>query len=315
MRGRYQVKSISLAGGDALGLFHMRHSLRVEPGLEFIIGPGLVTAGARVAQAAGVPDRQTGTVGSQYHVGHGEEFRGIRPYAPGDDLRQVHWKSTARAGSLVVREFHNRGKGKALVIWDGQFPADHDAGLVEWGLRLVASLREVLVQGGTPCGLLRLDSSPEYWDDTDARSFNWPAYIDALADANALRTTSFLEAATAWRIRENMIFLVSSSLDSGIAEVVAQWHRQGRRVTIALLKGSQSKHKAEHDEAPGKSAYDVQAEVLSRVAQRVVLVNPQHELSPSGCVSSLRLALNQMLDAAPQRRAPQETEAGVEALA
>jgi uncharacterized protein (DUF58 family) len=36
--------------------------------------------------------------------GHGDQLAGVRDYRAGDDVRKVHWRSTARRGHLVVRE-------------------------------------------------------------------------------------------------------------------------------------------------------------------------------------------------------------------
>ncbi len=38
-------------------------------------------------------------------IGLAGEFIGVRDYRPGDSRRQVHWRSTARAGRLIVKEF------------------------------------------------------------------------------------------------------------------------------------------------------------------------------------------------------------------
>ncbi|MCB9749754.1 MAG: DUF58 domain-containing protein [Myxococcales bacterium] len=40
-------------------------------------------------------------------AGHGLEFRGHRPYAPGDDLRRLDWRAIARRDRLVYRETHS----------------------------------------------------------------------------------------------------------------------------------------------------------------------------------------------------------------
>jgi uncharacterized protein (DUF58 family) len=47
----------------------------------------------------------------------GDLVRSVRPYAPGDPAHLVHWPSTARAGSLVVRELEPPAPiGQALVV-------------------------------------------------------------------------------------------------------------------------------------------------------------------------------------------------------
>ncbi|TAL16644.1 DUF58 domain-containing protein [bacterium] len=43
-----------------------------------------------------------------------EDFAGLRDYVPGDSLSRVHWKSSARSGTLSVKEFHGEGAGVLL---------------------------------------------------------------------------------------------------------------------------------------------------------------------------------------------------------
>lgn len=47
----------------------------------------------------------------------GDSVRAVRPYTPGDPARLVHWPSSARSGSLTVREFDPpRIPGVAIVV-------------------------------------------------------------------------------------------------------------------------------------------------------------------------------------------------------
>ncbi|MFI5282770.1 MAG: DUF58 domain-containing protein [Candidatus Dormibacterales bacterium] len=43
------------------------------------------------------------------HAGSGSELFGVREYFPGDPLRRIHWRATARHGELVVREYEPPG--------------------------------------------------------------------------------------------------------------------------------------------------------------------------------------------------------------
>jgi uncharacterized protein (DUF58 family) len=48
----------------------------------------------------------------------GSEFRSLRDYAPGDDLRRVHWKASARTDGLKVREVETEGLRQLAVVLD-----------------------------------------------------------------------------------------------------------------------------------------------------------------------------------------------------
>lgn len=48
----------------------------------------------------------------------GTEFHSQREYTPGDDLRRINWKTTARAGTLIVRETALEGVQRCVVLLD-----------------------------------------------------------------------------------------------------------------------------------------------------------------------------------------------------
>src|SRR5206468_1409519 len=53
----------------------------------------------------GVRKYQRGGVALAGAVGDSEEFVSLRDYRPGDPLRRVHWRSAARVGRPVVKEY------------------------------------------------------------------------------------------------------------------------------------------------------------------------------------------------------------------
>lgn len=52
-------------------------------------------------------------------TGAGEEYMGVREYRPGDPQRNVHWRSSARAGRLVVKEFQEEATTRVTVALAG----------------------------------------------------------------------------------------------------------------------------------------------------------------------------------------------------
>lgn len=74
----------------------------------------------------------------------------LRDYRAGDDLRRVHWPTSARRGELVVRQDERSGRRPASVLLD--LPQDPAVG--EWSIRLAASVAVALVGAGHHVRLL-----------------------------------------------------------------------------------------------------------------------------------------------------------------
>jgi len=61
---------------------------------------------------------QQGGVAFAASVGESEEFVSLRDYRPGDPLRHVHWRSSARTGRLVVKEFEDEFFVRHALVLD-----------------------------------------------------------------------------------------------------------------------------------------------------------------------------------------------------
>ncbi len=67
---------------------------------------------------AAISARSASTSGCAPSGREGSEFRSLRDYAPGDDLRRVHWKASARTDGLKVREVETEGLRQLAVVLD-----------------------------------------------------------------------------------------------------------------------------------------------------------------------------------------------------
>jgi len=65
---------------------------------------------------------QPGGITQAQHVGDAEEFRSLRDYRPGDPLRNMHWRSFARTGRPMVREFQEEFYSRHTVLLDTAAP-------------------------------------------------------------------------------------------------------------------------------------------------------------------------------------------------
>lgn len=58
--------------------------------------------------------------------GSGPEYLGIREYRPGDPMRHVHWPSTARTDTLMVREFEEEQTHRLAIAIDASWDVESD---------------------------------------------------------------------------------------------------------------------------------------------------------------------------------------------
>lgn len=54
------------------------------------------------------------------------EFHGLRAYRSGDSPRLIHWRTSARRGELMVREFEDEPSDNLLLVVDPTLPAESD---------------------------------------------------------------------------------------------------------------------------------------------------------------------------------------------
>ncbi len=89
--------------------------------------------------------------------GHSTDFFGIREYVPGDPVRKLDWKSTARhPHKYFVREFEQENNAEMGLIVDGRRAMDARTGgrsVFEREVELAASLADMLIRRGNRVGL------------------------------------------------------------------------------------------------------------------------------------------------------------------
>ncbi|WP_396642346.1 DUF58 domain-containing protein [Microbacterium sp.] len=75
-------------------------------------------------------------------------FHAIREYAPGDARRQIHWKSTAKTGQLMVRQFEESRRSRMAVMLGLSEKEFADADEFELAVGAAASLGVQAVRDG-----------------------------------------------------------------------------------------------------------------------------------------------------------------------
>lgn len=89
-------------------------------------------------------------------------FHAIREYMPGDDPRTIHWKSTAKSGALMVRQFEDTRRSHlviALAVSRAEFADDEE---FELAVSAAASLGTRAVRDGREVTVVVSERTPEF---------------------------------------------------------------------------------------------------------------------------------------------------------
>lgn len=114
-RGHFRIEPLHIRTGDPFGFFEAQAT--VGQGVGVIVYPRLEPLPAWRLPAASLegshatPERTLQTTPMATMV---------RPYAPGDSMNRIHWRSTARHGEIQVKEFDLEQTADAWIILDLQ---------------------------------------------------------------------------------------------------------------------------------------------------------------------------------------------------
>lgn len=120
--------------GDPLGL--LQREVSTSPSIELFVHPTVV---AMPALASGLLRDLEGQ--TTRDLSHSDlAFHTLREYVPGDDRRHVHWRSSAKAGKLLVRQFLDTRRSRVTIAVDAATASYRDEDEFELAISAAASL-------------------------------------------------------------------------------------------------------------------------------------------------------------------------------
>lgn len=127
-RGEYKVGMTKLSVQDVFGLLPLRMDLRLLP--YYRQQPLLVLPRVRELSLPG-GGMLAGSTGSAEPSASGqEEFSHLTDWQPGDRFSAVHWKASARTGSLLTRRYEDLQHENCLIFLDRAELDDADSDLI-----------------------------------------------------------------------------------------------------------------------------------------------------------------------------------------
>ncbi|MBI5157422.1 MAG: DUF58 domain-containing protein [Acidimicrobiia bacterium] len=187
-RGVFAVGPAEVAILDPFGLNERRSRaggtdrLTVYPRIEPLIGLPVVRGLDPVQQA----------IRPTFAPHSGEDFFTLREYQVGDDLRRVHWPSSAKRDTLIIKQLEIPWQSRALVLLDVRAECYPGVGAFEQAVRGAAATLAHLHKGSFAPELWTTQRSGPRSGDRYHQSMDTLATVQPVANLDHRRTVSRL---------------------------------------------------------------------------------------------------------------------------
>ncbi|MDQ1649221.1 MAG: hypothetical protein QOG60_1278 [Frankiaceae bacterium] len=217
-RGEYELGPLSVRLCDPFGFCELPRTFTTIDRL--LVTPEIVTL-PRVDPTgrwtSGSAARGSGAGSS------GEDDLGTRPYRLGDELRRVHWRTTARIGELSVRREEQPRQGSVLLVLDvrpASWPTSHagDDGF-ETAVSVAASIASALAASGTGVRLVTLHGE----QIAAVAAGRWSSATDLSRLLDRLATLEPTDGALAGRGHPSRPVLSTGGSGDALVAVLGRW--------------------------------------------------------------------------------------------
>jgi len=268
VRGRYEVGPLVVRLTDPFGLCELSRSFTTIGRLTVV--PQVVTLpNVRLAgEFAGSGDSRARSVAV-----HGEDDIATREYRDGDDLRRVHWRSTARTGELMVRREEQPWESRATVVLDTRRQGHRGEGPTssfEWAVSATASIALHLRRSGYKIRLVTGSGVDMDATERDGEG----AVLDCLAEVNLSAANDTLSLVERVRRRGDggLVIAVLGGLSLAEAEALGGLRASGTTCIGLLVDPATWLNLPEEVRTQTIADHEAAALTLLRAGWRVVSV-------------------------------------------
>jgi uncharacterized protein (DUF58 family) len=229
LRGKFEVGPLQLRVADSFGLVEISRSFSGRT--TFVVTPRVYPLARTMISRAWAGE---GDGRSRLTASAGEDDVIPRNYRDGDDMRRVHWRSTARYGELMVRREEQQWRNRATVLLDTRAAGHMGSGpssSFEFAVSAAASIGVHLAQQGLS-GQVHTDQGTSL----AAGMMFEDMLLDALAVIKPSRTADLAEGLKALRTSAaGVTIAIVGRLDANVAEQLASCRKEGSQAIALLL--------------------------------------------------------------------------------
>lgn len=234
-RGHFRIEPLHIRTGDPFGFFEASAtvgqgvSVIVYPKLEPLPAWRLPTASLEGSHASPERTLQTTPLATT-----------VRPYAPGDSMNRIHWRTTARLGEIQVKEFELEQTADAWIILDLQRSIQAgrgEASTTEVAIQAAASIAHKAIGENRAVGMT-VNASRTAHLPADRGGRQHLKIMQLLAAVEADGSSPLLETlvVTMGRLRRGMTAVViTASLDPAWVRALGALRARGVACAVVVL--------------------------------------------------------------------------------
>lgn len=204
-------------------------------------------------------------------IGHGHDFAELRPYAPGDRLRDLNWQATGRRRRPFVNRYHPELAGEVVVVVDAL-----DDGSVASRRSLARAARAAWalisshLRANDRVGVAALGGSARWLPPTGGRRARYKLMETLLSIGGDAAAGTDIPAATRppGIPRSALVVVLTALQEEGTLEALREWRGRGRSLAVGLF------NPADFGPAPAS-----QAEALARRVWKLELAGRRRALA------------------------------------
>lgn len=171
-------------------------------------------------------------------LGDGHEFAELRPYTPGDRLRDLNWAATARTRQPVVNRHHPELAGQVVVALDAfDDGSTSSTEALARAARAGWALASLHLRANDQVGLLGLGGSVEWLPPAGGRLARY-RLLDSLLKVGGDAAARVAQTRRYPRVPPSALIIALTPLHTrDTLDAVAAWRTHGRSVAVIVLDG------------------------------------------------------------------------------
>jgi uncharacterized protein (DUF58 family) len=227
LRGKFEIGPVQLKVADSFGLVELERSASART--TFVVTPRVMPLSRTVISRTWAGE---GEGRARLTAAAGEDDVVPREYRDGDELRRVHWRSTARYGELMVRREEQRWRNRATIFLDTRSRSHAGTGM--------ASSFEAAVSAAASVGThIATEGLTGQFVTDGATLRGGPLFADALLDALAVirpsSSRNLDQAVAELRTAGGVIIAIAGRLAAPEARLLAAARTEGSQGLAILL--------------------------------------------------------------------------------